>query len=455
MYQTIINTKLFMPQKACVIMGRSKNNTKETNKTEKREFDFKAWAKKKKTPIAVICTFLGTSMIYISGGFFENIGANMSQGFLGFIALPGQVAQINESISTLQTNVTEEFDNVKEEIETLKTEDISPIKEDIKELRKDIGVLQTNYSTLQTEVNLLKNDVNILKEGILSSALMNLSATDELEIYETSVQMQYCLAAPKWTATDIIAKDIANDKEYTAAELVNMPLLMTYVQNGQEVFFYGQFNENNQWDKNCIINIYENNKLVLIMDAVYEDGKLLEYKQVLPYNTGKDKPAWIVSNRKAQEKYNSGDSWSYLRTKEYIKDFTLEGVRDKNILSVDQFVNSLDEVLEGFYHGNTSDGKYNDDTGNAYLVKYNENRDVTLLYQGMFKDGKFEDTTGNAWYIVKEPDTEYMYYKGHFSGGNTLNDANHKFVNPVSPSEIEEILKGKEFHCIIQWETNN
>lgn len=66
------------------------------------------------------------------------------------------------------------------------------------------------------------------------------------------------------------------------------------------------------------------------------------------------------------------------------------------MLDIASFQKFLNLNLVEFYHGNTSNGYYNDDTGNAYLVQYNNSNTVKTLYCGNFKDGVFNDNTGNA-----------------------------------------------------------
>ena len=329
------------------------------------------------------------------------------------------------------------------------------IDDEINDISEDIT--DTNDKIDKVEENLNKNIdklVSRIDNFFISSSYMKLNPSQNISFTHEKVTNEYKLAQPTWTTMDIVAIDPVNNREYRAKDLANISLLLPYTENGQEVYFYGQYNDNNQWDDNCIINVYENDELVLIMDAIYEDGKLLEYKQVLPYTTGKGKKAWIVSDRKAMEDYNSGDSWSFLRTKSFTKNFTLDNVVAGNIITVDNFKDSLNETLEGFYHGNTSNGLYNDDTGNAYQVKYFEDGTVSMVYKGRFKDGYPDDLTGNAWYIVKDINTDYMYYKGTFANGKPLNDSKSTFINPMSLEEIQKIISNMDIKCELKWYEN-
>ena len=53
--------------------------------------------------------------------------------------------------------------------------------------------------------------------------------------------------------------------EYTANQLSDIKLLLPYHEGKQNVFFYGQFDEENRWDGDCLVNIYENALQTLFM----------------------------------------------------------------------------------------------------------------------------------------------------------------------------------------------
>lgn len=63
---------------------------------------------------------------------------------------------------------------------------------------------------------------------------------------------------------------------------------------------------------------------------------------------------------------------------------------------VDNFVENQEKRMTQYYVGNTSDSKYNDDTGNAYLIKFDESGNVITLYTGRFRNGQLHDESGDA-----------------------------------------------------------
>lgn len=102
-----------------------------------------------------------------------------------------------------------------------------------------------------------------------------------------------------------------------------------------------------------------------------------------------------------------------------------------------------------YYCGNTFEGKYNDDSGRAYEIIFNEDKTVKTLYVGQFANGTFNDSTGKAWDIsFSVEDNVYVYNKGTFMNGRTA-EGKHKIV---SVAEIENIISGYDFGIELKWE---
>lgn len=261
---------------------------------------------------------------------------------------------------------------------------------------------------------------------------------------------------PSWQLSDEIAIDVENDITYTAEKLVNQKILLPYKIENQECYFYGQFNEKNQWNGNCIINIYENDSLVLIMEAEYDNGNLLAYKQV--FQSEKSEYAvWSFSDRTSEVNYTSGRTWNYFKTDNYIKDFEFNNVTSEDIFDVKKFEAIIKgNGLEEYYYGRTSDGFFNDDSGNAYLAKYSNDGTLRMLYVGNFKDGMPEDNTGKAWEIVFDSSNKinkYFYFKGVFKNSKRQGKVTSR--NYVTQEQINEIIKDMIFDCELNWYDEN
>ena len=357
-----------------------------------------------------------------------------------FMQLPGKIDSLNSRIEALNA----EIDTLSSKVDSLQgnVHDLGigvaqlDARVDGADKRCDDLYKFLNYASGLTPTNITIGAVNT---GITSST-------------EHSYLAPKYLSAPTWSSTDVLAID-SSGAELTAADLINKKLLLPYDNAGQEVYFYGQYNANNHWDGNCIINVYKDDSLILITDVLYNDGNVVEYRQVMPTVTQHGDHVWTISDRVNEGDCNAGDSWNYFREDNVFKSFSTDTVSVKDILSAEYFKNSLNTQMEAFYHGNTSDGLYNDITGSAYLIKYDTYGTIRTLYSGNFAEGKFNDDTGNAWYITRNDDsnTDYMYYKGVFRNGSPDRNFAHEFKGNLTISDIEYYVKGKQFGSEIKW----
>lgn len=349
---------------------------------------------------------------------------------------------------------------------------------------KDIGYLEKQIADINSSVdgiekgnveitNAIKDLATLVKDDHeiflqLSSIdfvekAYNIVFKDAFQIKVETIANEEYLADPLWGEDDNgIAQDVDSDRIYSPEDLYNTPIITSYMKDGNEIFFYGRFDENNRWNGKCILNTYSGDKLVSIYEGIYDKGTLYSYKRV------EDKgDYWLVNDRVYQGEYNSGETWKYVKTDDFVKSFSVKDVKEKQIMTVDDFLKSKEPELLSYYRGNTAnglyndntgsaylvsyfedgelqgaenqeviktlycgnfkDGVYNDDTGNAYLISYFENGElpgtegqevIKTFYQGHFKNDVYDDDTGNAWYITRQVDTKYMYYKGSFSRGN-------------------------------------
>lgn len=251
-------------------------------------------------------------------------------------------------------------------------------------------------------------------------------------------------------ADSVVAVNKKTGIEYKLSQVADKRILLPYTSGGQEVFFYGQISENGNWDERCILNAYRDDKLELITEAIYDDGELLSCKQIFYYDftaNGETQTVWAYSDRVHEEGFNSGETWLYLKGNQEPKDFGLDDVEVNDIITADNFRNEISDQKIAYYHGNTSDGYFNDDTGDAYIIHYFTDGIIRYLGTGIFTNGDFTDPTGNAWYIVrengengKEP-TDYMCYKGKMTNG-MLSDSSKPIVfhTPLSSADVQEIL---------------
>lgn len=337
--------------------------------------------------------------------------------------LDDQIGDFDNQIDLVESNLNSEMNEMKRDIR----DDITDLRDDMSEVRSSITSLQ---SLLFSTVG-FKPTIEVAEQiSYTYGEIDHLTPNGGLSL----------------TLSNVVAYS-DNGTEFTADQLVDLKLLLPYRDGNQEVFFYGQYDEENRWDGDCLVNIYENGKLKLITDAVYENGKLLTFKQAFPDTTTGGENIWTFSERTVEDDFSTGRTWHYFRNEDKRQNFKFDDVTVKDMISADGFLADLDSSLEGYYCGVISDGYFNDDTGIAYMVKYCIDGTVKTLYVGNFANGQFEDDSGNAWMIGKlEMGKPYSYYKGIFKAGNATESGQH-WVYDISIEQINEILAEAQFQC--------
>ena len=334
-------------------------------------------------------------------------------------------------------------------------------------LPKDVRDLQTNFSDLATRTETLEGNYEIINSNVWSSLVSNEDAEEDEEKEPTEILVASTDFSAKMIDTEdetndtnspimdiskiddneIIGKSLADNEEKTKDSMKGSQFILQYIEDGKEVYFYGKYNENGQWDGKCIINKYDDSKLFSIMDAVYENGVLKSYKQVFTGFNTRNQKIWYVSEREAQGNKNKGKTTTYFFYGDYQKNFDSNSVSADDILSVEKFAGTIPSTIEGYYNGYTSDGKFNDDSGDAYIAKYDNKGNIRYLYVGKIKDGFPNDQTGNAWSIAwGYANDGYHYYKGTFTNGEQ--DKKPKsWYKPMTQEEIEKIVNQEDFDC--------
>lgn len=347
---------------------------------------------------------------------------------------------------------------------------IYDINGNIKANNKVIENLETEVSSIKKDINKINDILNgddgnkILSKRIeyieerLNSKIID--ASDEItnSVDEASIESNDTnLVTSPFESTTCIGTD-TDGNTYVAEDLIGETILLTYTEGDEEVYFLGQYNENYNWDGYCVTNsYYSDGRLMGICESNFDNGKRLDYKSFV-----KDDAQWIYSDRICSDDSNVGMNETYILNYEKVKNFTNTNVRVTDILYVDKFIETNEPSLKELYHGDTTDSLngdtveslYNDDSGNAYYISFFDDGTVKTLYQGNFKDGKFNDNTGNAWYIVKDIDTDYMYFKGSFENNSPVGQTDDNTENPIDLARINEIIQGKNFDCELKWATS-
>lgn len=317
---------------------------------------------------------------------------------------------------------------------------VSNVETQMNQVQKDLVQFK---NTIYDDLTSVKKDV---KDAVKTIYTAGSNFVGNLNVAETNSQTSF-LKTPSWKSDDIIAKNPLTGRKYKAKDLMNKKILIPYKDDGQDAYFFGQFNKQNHWDGDCLINLYDKKRrLTMIMEGRYNDGKLESYRQVGYYKNHLKQWVWNVSERETKGNINTGETYTYYKNKNKKAAFTKKTVEASDIMSVADFKEWITGAMEGYYCGNTQNGAYNDNTGKAYLIKYDKGKKVRTLYCGKFKNGAFHDESGNAWYISYDAENStYIYFKGKFVNNKPVETSTHKREN-ISLNEIHQIMKGKHFN---------
>lgn len=352
-------------------------------------------------------------------------------GIYGDIKSISQMAT-KDDIADMVT--TDDIDNMvsKDDIANMATEkDIDGVKEDIGEVKDRIGVIENDYKEINNKIGVIEGRLGIYVEP-------NKDLIDKMNAACITYEDAYN-ESDNYVWEDLnkeVGRNYVTGDVYTAEDLKDEIVLLSYFdEDNNEVFCKGVYNEDNQWDGNCIINKYSNGNLIYIMNASYESGKLIAYKQVFSYTNSSDITVWAISSRTVKEKGNAGQTWTYFKEREWKKDFENEYLKAEDIINEEYFYNRMDLEMEGYYSGYTSDGYFNDENENAYMVKYTRDGHIRMFYSGAFANGQPHDMKGNASIIAFGYDEEnYYYYTGQIDDISKIGNGWKK----ISVEEVKE-----------------
>lgn len=163
-------------------------------------------------------------------------------------SLNDKLEKMSNDIVALQTEmigVHSEIDDIHDEIDSIHDEidDIHDEIDDIREyLYEDGGV---------------KDQLGEINE-YLGGRLLPISASSEVKATLVKMKVEQddsALANTSIDSADRIGVD-SNGKVYLAEELIGETILLTYKEDGKEVYFLGQYNAKFHWDGYCITNVY-------------------------------------------------------------------------------------------------------------------------------------------------------------------------------------------------------
>lgn len=388
-------------------------------------------------------------------GVMASIVASAICGILAYIFALKPVQELGNQFNILNENINSAYASIQTQIDNTQT-DISNYNQNITNLKSEfntqINNIQSEFnsqiSSIQNELNSQNTNINIYNGYAISDTLYNAlygTFNTDKDVFSSSEKCQF-----NDQATKLLINNTTGDT-YTVNDLIETDIVLHYTDNGDDIFFKGKYDQNGYWDGNCIINRYRDGKLILIMDAQYDSGTLISYKQAFSYEKiyqGSKYGVWAIAERRPENGSDSGFTWTYYKQDEYTQSFESDLVTNKDVLSIENFRERITLLCEGYYNGYTSDGHYNDTTGNAYLVKFNEYGYVRFLYVGHIVDGYPNDDTGKAWSISwGYNNKDYYYYKGKFKDGDHIEGTPEK----ISLEDIKSLIDINDFGCELNW----
>lgn len=344
--------------------------------------------------------------------------------------------------------VESKFDKLNDKLnECLKKDEISNLTTDVSEMREylysDDGVKDQlgEFSDKMDKVTNLLN-ITAIKADVTTEEYIrsNVSIVDnDISNSTSSISSDTCIG------TD------SEGNVYIAKNLVDKTILLTYTEDDKEIYFLGQYNKNYHWNGYCVINTYDaDGKLNGINESNFDDGNRLDYESF--YLSDKQNE-WIYTDRDCKKETNEGISIRYKSNFSKQKNFTATNVRVSDLIYIESMKEYDNKEILSYYMGKTSNGVYNDDSGNAYLVMYNSEGFVNVYYKGNFKDGYFEDE--NAIEIVLDESdniNKYFLYNGGFTRGKRISDDGIKYI---TQDEINTILKENGCKDNFTWYSQN
>lgn len=342
---------------------------------------------------------------------------------LAFLAVPVAAGKWIERLNNVEERVGE----------------LSQWNTSIGEVQKSVASMQTSITNIAERVDRIEtHEDNILSLKLSENAKIDVEPVGSSELHFAS-----------WEGIEdnaVVGTDDENNS-YTIKDIAGKTIFIPYRNQDKVLLFYGQLSNKQNWDGLCLLNVYCDNRLQFVSEAQFEDGRPISYKQVF---WDDENSAWYCSERQVYDSGNYGYTKKYDTNFEYTLDKTVDKIQVMDFIDCSYVLGKIDENLSGVYWGYTSESLYNDQTGNAYLVKYDKEGNVDYLYRGRFSNGQPNDMTGKAWMIGQNKYGKYLFYQGKFENDNKIDDSSH-WEQLNDKREINKKIEKYDFQCDLKW----
>lgn len=358
---------------------------------------------------------------WVIGGY-----CTVTLGCMGWLAT--QVYELNGKVLTEDSAVIK---SMQTDIDDLQT-DIADLRTDVEEINEKFGGENGVYARLSVLENTLGISAISLKADVQS---FNVEATVEPNVVGTSM------------SGIIEGSQVGVDKDgnvYLAEDLINKTVFLNYTEENQEVYFLGQYNEEYHWDGYCVTNVYNaNGTLYGICESNFSNGKRNDYKSFYTSDGH-----WIYSDRECSE--GTGVTVVYDMINNGAKNFVTGEVNVTDVVYIDSAIEDFAGNELEYYSGKTSGGVFEDITGAAYFVRYNDSGFVELLYKGKFENGAFNDDSAQELVLDSSNSiNKYFYYEGAFS--DNVRQGSVSGDDYVTPEQRDQIVEEMELDCELKW----
>lgn len=218
---------------------------------------------------------------------------------------------------------------------------LTRVNNKVKDVSEAISSTQKDVDSLSERVTSMEDCLG--KDGGVQEQLDELSKKLDAMVSNASTgntQVSKNTNTPVVTPSAIVGAD-ASGREYRAFELVNRPVILTYVENNNEVYALGQWNENYHWNGLCVVNVYSpDEQLCEIREVTFKDGVRTKYRSVTKSDLTDGQWKYHLQDDITG---NSKDKVCYVSYSK-AKVFAMSNARITDLLYVDEFITKYRDI---------------------------------------------------------------------------------------------------------------
>ena len=232
----------------------------------------------------------------------------------------------------------------------------------------------------------------------------------------------------------------SKNRTFSADELVGEKICMSYKgKENEDCIFVGRFDRNFRWDGECQICAYKDGALYYCTTNIYKDGHIASFNR-LSRNIKSNR--WIYTEKLVLENgLEKGDTWSYAFKVLKAKKYNMSLPEHDSMYTLDEARGILEGAIINHYYGEYDEnGDWTDLSGEAYNVKYDNGKFVSV-FKGQFVKNHYIE----GWMLGCTENNEYFITQGQFRDINTNPIIGNSTTDVISKEEIKAYLSGELF----------